>query len=92
VLALGKGVSMGYQRKTLRKLSPEARKLAKLVNELDSVTRRLKSLVPIVQDLEIWEKAERQRQAYIKESPQAKCPDIEPFDLGEPASKGVDQC
>ena len=55
---------MAYRKKTLRKLTPEARKLAKAIGELDSISRKLKNLVPIVESLEIEVRAERKRQAY----------------------------
>ena len=57
---------MAYRKKTLRRLTPEARKLAKLIGELESVSRRLKSLVPVVERLEIDVRAELKRQAYYK--------------------------
>jgi hypothetical protein len=38
-------------------MSPEARKLAKLIADLESVTRRLKNYLAIVQELELWAKA-----------------------------------
>lgn len=45
------------RKKTLRRMSPEARKLAKLIADLESVTRRLKNYLAIVQELELWAKA-----------------------------------
>jgi len=57
---------MAYRKKTLRRLTPEARKLAKLIGELESVSRRLKSLVPVVERLEVDVRAELKRQAYYK--------------------------
>jgi hypothetical protein len=57
---------MAYRKKTLRRLTPEARKLAKLTGELESVSRRLKSLVPVVERLEVDVRAELKRQAYYK--------------------------
>jgi hypothetical protein len=57
---------MAYRKKTLRRLTPEARKLAKLIGELESVSRRLKSLVPVIDGLEIDHRAELKRQAYYK--------------------------
>ena len=38
---------------TIRKLSPEARKLARMVNELSSLKRRLSNFVETVSDLEL---------------------------------------
>ena len=57
---------MAYRKKTLRRLTAEARKLAKLIGELESVSRRLKSLVPVVERLEIDVRAELKRQAYYR--------------------------
>ena len=37
-----------YQRKTLRRLPPTARKLAKMANALELEVRRLHALIPIV--------------------------------------------
>ena len=41
-----------YQSKTLRRMPPETRKLAKLINEADSVVRRLKNRIPEIAQLE----------------------------------------
>lgn len=41
-----------YQSKTLRRLPPETRKLARLVNEADSLVRRLRNRVPEIAQLE----------------------------------------
>ena len=43
---------MAYRKKTLRSMSPEARKLARLIGELESTARRLKPLVETVKRLE----------------------------------------
>ena len=78
---------MAYRRKTLRRLTPEARKLAKLIGELESVSRRLKSLVPVVERLEVDVRAELKRQAYYKGKLQ---PDAS---IGlEQSNKGSDRC
>jgi hypothetical protein len=53
-------------------MPPEARKLAKLVGELESVARRLKGLVPLVQSFEMWERAEKKRQAVFGRQPADK--------------------
>ena len=52
---------MAYKKRTLRKMSPTTRKVARLIGELDSVTRRLKNLIPDIQRLEadsqaLWNK------------------------------------
>jgi len=79
---------MAYRKKTLRRLTPEARKLAKLIGELESVSRRLKSLVPVVERLEIDVKAELKRQAYYRGKLQ---PDERPLEL-EQSNTGEHQC
>lgn len=48
---------MAYRKKTLRRMSPKARQYAKLVTDLESVTRRLKNYLPTVQELELWARA-----------------------------------
>jgi len=63
---------MPYRKRTLRRMPPEARKLAKLVGELESVARRLKGLVPLVQSFEMWERAEKKRQAVFGRQPADK--------------------
>ena len=79
---------MAYRKKTLRRLTPEARKLAKLIGELESVSRRLKSLVPVIDSLEIDVRAELKRQAYYRGKLQ---PDERPLEL-EQSNKGCDRC
>jgi len=37
---------MAYKAKTLRRMTPDTRKLARLINELDSTLTRLKNLLP----------------------------------------------
>ena len=78
---------MAYRKKTLRRLTPEARKLAKLIGELESVSRRLKSLVPVVERLEIDIRAELKRQAYYKGKLQPETS----IEL-EQSNRGIDQC
>ena len=52
---------MAYKKGTIRRMTPEARKLAKMVNELDSVQRRLKNYVEVVRELELWAKSAQNR-------------------------------
>jgi len=40
---------MAYRKKTLRTMSPTARKVARLAGEIESVARRLKNLIPELQ-------------------------------------------
>lgn len=48
---------MAYRKKTLRTMSPTARKVARLAGEVDSIARRLKNLIPELQQLELDSKA-----------------------------------
>jgi len=43
---------MAYRKKTLRSLSPVTRKLARLIGEMDSISRRSKNLLVEIQRLE----------------------------------------
>jgi len=78
---------MAYRKKTLRRLTPEARKLAKAISQLESISRKLKNLVPIVQRLEVDLRAELKRQAYYKGK-------LQPDRLAEleQSNTGADQC
>jgi len=44
---------MTYRKKTLRRMSPTARKVARLAGEAESVARRLKNLIPDLQRLDL---------------------------------------
>jgi len=48
---------MAYRKRTLRVMSPTARKVARLIGELDSISRRLKNLVPDLQRLDFESRA-----------------------------------
>lgn len=52
---------MTYRKVTLRRLPPETRKLAKLINDLASVERRLKNYLETVRELELWAKTAQAR-------------------------------
>ncbi len=54
---------MPLRKKTLRRMPPETRKVARLSNDLESVMRRLRNLLPTIQRMEMWERAEIKRQA-----------------------------
>lgn len=43
---------MAFRKRTLRTMSPTARKVARLTGELESVARRFKNLVPDLQTLD----------------------------------------
>lgn len=51
---------MARRKKTLRRLPPTTRQLAKLVDELKSVARRLNNLLGDIRDAEVVERAQRQ--------------------------------
>ena len=57
---------MPMRKKTLRRMSPQARKLAKLIGDLESVTRRLKNYLADVQELELWARAAQKADAQRK--------------------------
>lgn len=48
---------MAYRKKTLRTMSPTARKVARLIGEMESVAKRLKNLVPEFQRLDLDSRA-----------------------------------
>ena len=50
---------MAYRKKTLRQMPPETRKVARLISELDSVSKRLKNLIPTLQTLEMEARAKK---------------------------------
>lgn len=55
---------MAYRGKTTRRMPPKTRKLAKLINDLASIERRLKNLLPEIQTAEMFERAEQKRQQH----------------------------
>ena len=48
---------MAFKKRTLRTMSPTARKVARLVGEQESIAKRLKNLVPNLQRLDADSKA-----------------------------------
>lgn len=48
---------MAYRKKTLRNMSPTARRYARLINELESVQRRLKNMTDDISRLELDSRA-----------------------------------
>ena len=48
---------MAYRKNTLRLMFPTTRKVARLIGELDSVTRRLKNLMPEIKRIEFESQA-----------------------------------
>ena len=59
---------MALRKKTLRRMSPTARKVARLTGELESVARRLKNLVPDLQRLDLDSQALAHAKEQGKES------------------------
>jgi hypothetical protein len=45
-------------------MPPETRKVARLIGELDSVSKRLKNLIPVLIDLEMMARAEKKRKEH----------------------------
>lgn len=60
---------MAYRSKTIRRMPPKTRKLARLIGDLDSVSRRLKNMLPEIQTAEMFERAEAKRKAQQKHHP-----------------------
>jgi len=54
---------MPHRKKTLRRLPPTARKVARLCDDLHSVEARLKNLLPAIVEMEMWERAEKKNSA-----------------------------
>ena len=48
---------MAFRKRTLRTMSPTARKVARLAGEAESVARRLKNLIPELQQLDFNSRA-----------------------------------
>ena len=55
---------MAYRKKTLRTMSPTARKVARLIGEIESVANRLKNLVPDFQRLDLDSQALQNRDKF----------------------------
>lgn len=58
---------MAYRKKTLRRMSPEARKYARMIAELESISRRLKNYLATIQDLELMARAEAKREKWQRQ-------------------------
>jgi len=62
-----------FQKKTLRRMKPKTREYAKLCNELEMLTRKLKNRVKVVAELELdslalWESSQRIPREEVKPS------------------------
>ena len=61
---------MAYKRRTLRRMAPKTRDLGKLVNDLESVTRRLKNYLYEVEQLEMDSRALKHARVATSKLPQ----------------------
>ena len=55
---------MAYRKKTLRRMQPVTRRYARIINELDSVLRRLRNLTEDIARLEADSRALYKRREY----------------------------
>ena len=60
---------MAYRKRTLRSMSPTTRKVARLLGELGSIERRLKNLMPELQQLELDSQALQNSKPLVKQEP-----------------------
>jgi hypothetical protein len=67
---------MAYRKRTLRTMSPTARKVARLIGELESISKRFKNLIPELQQLDFESRALANAKM-INQTP----PPGEPFEL-----------
>ena len=44
---------MAYRKRTLRRMRPQTRKLARLIGELEGLTRRFKNYLEVVAEMEV---------------------------------------
>lgn len=58
---------MAYRKNTLRKMPPHTRKVARLLNDLESVHTRLRNLMDQAQVLELYARASMKATAATKE-------------------------
>ena len=77
---------MGYRKITLRRMTPTARKVARLIGELESTTKRLKNTIPELEQLELDSRA----LAHAKAQPELRsiCPDC----WIDYTGSGLDKC
>jgi hypothetical protein len=59
---------LAYRKKTLRRMPAITRRYARIINELEGITRRLKNLTEEIAQLETDSKALYQREKYYKEN------------------------
>lgn len=72
---------MAFKRKTLRAMPPKTRKLARLINELDSAVRKLKNTLPDIRDAELAERAMFNQQKAVAKSSKAVSDERDTGDL-----------
>jgi|SRR5437667_6004258 len=84
---------MAIRRRTIRQMSPVARKLARFVNEFQSTTRRLKYLLSDIQDLEFIAKGQMLYEKEMKDVQPENSRGLDPKDLpsGEKRQSRHDQ-
>ena len=58
---------MAYRKRTLRRMSPTARKVARLAGEASSLATRLKNLIPELQQLDLDSQALKNAKAIYPE-------------------------
>ncbi len=56
---------MAFRKRTLRTMSPTARKVARLIGEIESSSRRLKNLIPEFQTLDMKSSALKNSKTHI---------------------------
>jgi len=78
---------MAYRKKTLRRMSPTARKVARLAGELTSVVRRLQNLIPDLQRLDL-DRSKALINAKAQQMPRSICPDC----WIDYTGSGLDRC
>lgn len=58
---------MPYRKRTLRAMTPEARRYARLIGEMENLTKRMKNLLPRIQDIELAARAEEKRERFERD-------------------------
>ena len=53
---------MAMTKRTLRRMKPRTRRFAQALNDLELATRRLKALLPVLQEMELYAEAGESRE------------------------------
>ena len=53
---------MAMTKRTLRRMKPRTRRFAQALNDLELATRRLKALLPVLQEMELYAEASERRE------------------------------